>query len=110
VAIDVAKELAMTGRVLSGAEAQALGLVTHLSPAPLDAALALAAEVCTRSPDAVAAAKFLMQTSWNAPEEEALAAERRFQRRVIGGANQRIAIRRNRDKTEHPFRPRKADS
>lgn len=110
VPIDVAKELAMTGRIIQGAEAHGLGLVTHVSEAPLEHAQALAAEISTRSPDAVAAAKFLLQASWNASEVDALAAERRWQRRVIGGANQRIAIRRNRDKADHPFKPRKVDS
>lgn len=110
VPIDVAKELAMTGRIVSGAEAQALRLVTRVSEAPLDEAQALAAEIATRSPDAVAAAKFLLQDSWHAGEAEALAAERRWQRRVIAGRNQRIAVRRNAprspDQPELPFLPR----
>jgi len=107
VPIDAAKELAMTGRVLSGLEACAAGLVTRVTDEPLVQARALAAEIATRSPDAVAAAKFLLQDAWHATEPEALAAERRWQRRVIGGANQRVAIRRNQDKADHPFGPRK---
>ena len=110
VSLDVAKELAMTGRIISGTEARALGLVTHVSDAPLDHARALAAEISTRSPDAVAAAKFLLQASWNSSEDEALAAERRWQRRVLGGANQRIAVRRNQDHTDHAWRPRRIGS
>lgn len=93
--IDVVKELSFTGRVLSGSEAQALGLVTHVDTDPLAAALKLAQEISTRSPDAVAAAKFLMQEAWHADEAEALGAERRWQRRVMGGANQRIAVKNN---------------
>lgn len=92
VALDVAKELTMTARVISGVEAHALGLVTHLSDDPLADALALATEISERSPDAVAAAKFLLQTAWSGSEPEALAAERRWQRRVIGRRNQRIAV------------------
>lgn len=107
VAMDVAKELAMTGLVFSGTDAHALGLVTRVADEPLVQARALAAEIATRSPDAVAAAKFLLQEAWHATEPGALAAERRWQRRVIGGANQRVAVRRNRDKAEHPFGPRK---
>jgi enoyl-CoA hydratase/carnithine racemase len=114
VRIDVAKELTMTGRILPGAEALALGLVTRLAEAPLEEAAALAAEIATRSPDAVAAAKFLLQEGWHATEEEALAAERRWQRRVIGRANQRVAIRRNlarEDAGDLPaFRPRRVES
>jgi len=107
VRIDVAKELAMTGRVVGGAEAHALGLVTHLDADPLARAQALAAEVAARSPDAVAAAKFLMQESWHASEPGALAAERRWQRRVIGRPNQRIAVRRNAGEPDAPWRPRR---
>jgi enoyl-CoA hydratase/carnithine racemase len=114
VRIDVAKELTMTGRVLSGTEALGLGLVTRLADTPLEAAAALASEIAARSPDAVAAAKFLLQEGWQATEEEALAAERRWQRRVIGRENQRIAIRRNlaRDAPGDPppFRPRRVGS
>ena len=50
VGIDVAKELAMTGRVLTGAEAHALGLVTHVSESPLDHARALAEEIAIALP------------------------------------------------------------
>lgn len=115
VPIDVAKELAMTGRILSGTEAQALRLVTHITDTPLEQARALATEIATRSPDAVAAAKFLLQESWHTSEPEALAAERRWQRRVIGGRNQRIAARRNAprgsgsgaEQPEPPFVPRR---
>ena len=114
VPIDVAKELAMTGRIVSGTEAQALRLVTRVTDAPLDEARALAAEIATRSPDAVAAAKFLLQDGWHAGEAEALAAERRWQRRVIAGRNQRIAVRRNAprspDQPELPFLPRQIGS
>lgn len=110
VPIDIAKELAMTGRIVSGTEAQALRLITRVTDAPLDEARALAAEIATRSPDAVAAAKFLLQDGWHAGEAEALAAERRWQRRVIAGRNQRIAVRRNAprspDQPELPFLPR----
>ncbi|MEZ5565352.1 MAG: crotonase/enoyl-CoA hydratase family protein [Gammaproteobacteria bacterium] len=95
VALDVAKELTMTARVVSGVEAHALGLVTHVSDDPLADAVTLAQEISNRSPDAVAAGKFLLQEAWPRSESGALAAERRWQRRVIGRRNQRIAVRRN---------------
>jgi enoyl-CoA hydratase/carnithine racemase len=107
VGIDVAKELAMTGRVLTGIEAHPLGLVTHVSESLLDHAQALAEEIATRSPDAVAAAKFLLQEAWHGSERRALAAERKWQRRVIGRGNQRIAIKRNLEKSEQPYLPRR---
>ena len=50
---DVAKELVFTAKVVSGEEGYELGLVTHLTPNPLDDALALAREIAGRSPQAV---------------------------------------------------------
>src|SRR6478609_7599370 len=70
--IDVAKELAFTGRIVSGAEAGELGLVTHVADDPLAAARELAAEIAERSPDAVRAAKRLYETSWPSPDDGAL--------------------------------------
>lgn len=107
VPVDVAKELAMTGRILDGTQAHALGLVTHLSAEPMAQALVLAAELRTRSPDAVAAAKFLMQDAWGSGESRALSAERRWQRRLLGSRNQRIAVARNLEKKDLPYGPRR---
>ena len=106
VPLDLAKELSMTGRIISGTEAHELGLVSHLADDPLDAAHKLAAEIETRSPDAVAAAKFLMQQAWSSGETGALAAERRWQRQLLGKRNQRIAVARNLEKKDLPYGPR----
>jgi enoyl-CoA hydratase/carnithine racemase len=107
VPIDVAKELTMTGRTLTGLEAHALGLVTHVDADPLSRAAMLAAEIATRSPDSVAASKFLLQEAWSSDASGALAAERRWQWRVIGRRNQRIAVRRNLEKSDLQFGPRR---
>jgi enoyl-CoA hydratase/carnithine racemase len=107
VPIDVAKELAMTGRILTGAQAHALGLVTHLDADPLAHAERLVTEIETRSPDAVAAAKLLMQQAWDGSERGALAAERRCQRRLLGSRQQRIAVARNLEKKDLPYGPRR---
>ena len=107
VRVDIAKELSMTGRVISGADAHALGLITHLSADPVEHAGRLAAELATRSPDAVAAAKFLMQDAYSSAEDGALAAERRWQRKLLGSRNQRIAVQRNLEKKDLPFGPRR---
>jgi enoyl-CoA hydratase/carnithine racemase len=107
IGIDRAKELVMTGRVVSGTEALALGLVTHVAADPVALALTLIEEISTRSPDAVAAAKFLLQDAESASEHGALAAERRWQRRLIGKTNQRIAVKRNMEKQDIAFVPRK---
>lgn len=93
VAIDVAKELAFTGRMISGEEAFKLGLVTHLADDPLAAAQKLAAEIAARSPDAVRRAKRLFQDGWIGPPLETLALEERLQLEIAGGANQIEAVR-----------------
>lgn len=106
--IDVAKELTMTGRIVSGTEAARLGLVTHVSDEPLARARAISEEIATRSPDCVAAAKMLLQEAYAAQDEaDALTSERRWQRRVLGFANQRIAVARNLKKDERPYLPRR---
>ncbi|MEK7839404.1 MAG: enoyl-CoA hydratase/isomerase family protein, partial [candidate division NC10 bacterium] len=46
--LDVAKELTFTGRIVSGTEAVALGLATHVSDSPREAALGLAREIAGR--------------------------------------------------------------
>lgn len=104
---DIAKELVMTGRIISGEEAKALGLVTHLGDDPLALARELLAEMAGRSPDSVAAGKFLVQDAWPADDGLALAAERRWQRRIMGFRNQRIAMDRNRKGEDLPFAPRR---
>src|SRR5689334_11399079 len=53
VRLDVAKELTFTGRVVYGTEAAELGLATHVTENPHDAAIALAHEIAGKSPDAV---------------------------------------------------------
>jgi enoyl-CoA hydratase/carnithine racemase len=93
VRIDIAKELTYTGRVLSGTEAAALGLVTRVAEDPLAAAKQLAAEIAGRSPDAMRAAKLLFDTSWHAPVEEGLLLETQLQVELIGSPNQIEAVR-----------------
>jgi enoyl-CoA hydratase/carnithine racemase len=92
VGIDVAKELTYTGRVLSGTEARALGLVTSVADDSLAAARSLAAEVAARSPDAVRAVKRLYDEAWTGPPQETLSLEASTQRGLIGSQNQIAAV------------------
>lgn len=105
--LDIAKEITMTGRILDADQAQQIGLVTHLDDAPRDKALQLIDEIKGRSPDSVAAAKYLLQDAWRALDSTALRAERLWQRRIIGGKNQRISVERNNKKEAVPFSERK---
>jgi enoyl-CoA hydratase/carnithine racemase len=93
VPIDVAKELTYTGRVVTGTEAAALGLVTRAVEDPLAAARELATEIAGRSPEAIRAAKRLYDTTWNAPVEEGLLLETELQSGLIGSPNQIEAVR-----------------
>ena len=92
VAIDVAKELTFTGRVLGAEEAHRLGLVTRVADDPLAAARELAGEIAGHSPDAVRAAKRLLGEAWGGPAEETLALEALLQRGLIGSPNQLAAV------------------
>lgn len=107
VPIDVAKELAMTGRVIDGAQAKQLNLVTHVVDDPLAAARALVDELRVRSPDSVAAGKFLFRDAWLNDDWGASRAERLWQRRLMGFANFRISVKRNQKQEDIPFAKRR---
>src|SRR5690606_34688801 len=87
------KELTFTGRIVEGPEAVALGLATRVEADPRAAALALAHEIAGRSPDAIRAAKLLLDAAGLVSVAEGLALEERLQRGLIGGANQVEAVR-----------------
>jgi enoyl-CoA hydratase/carnithine racemase len=93
VRIDVAKELAFTGRVVSGLQALELGLVTHVVDDPLAAARELADEIAGRSPDAVRGMKRLFDESWTGSREETLRLEADIQLGLLGTPNQLEAVR-----------------
>ena len=101
---DVAKELTFTGRVVSGSEAVALGLATRVSEKPLDDALALAREIAGKSPDAVRAAKKLLQASWQGSVADGLLLEEQLQRSLIGKPNQVEAVKANLEKRAPVFK------
>jgi enoyl-CoA hydratase/carnithine racemase len=93
VGIDVAKELAYTGRVISGTDAHSLGLVTHLADDPLAAAHELAAEIASRSPDAVRGMKRLFNDSWTGSTQDTLRLEADIQLGLLGTPNQLESVR-----------------
>src|SRR5262245_20423623 len=95
VRLDVAKELAYTGREVGGEEAVALGLATRCCPDPRGAALELARQIAGRSPSAIRAAKRLFDASGLVSAEEGLALEAKLQRGLLGGEHQREAVRAN---------------
>ncbi|MDZ7676504.1 MAG: crotonase/enoyl-CoA hydratase family protein [Acidimicrobiales bacterium] len=92
VGLDVAKELTFTGRMVEGAEAAQLGLATRVADAPHAAAMDLAREIAGKSPDAVRAAKRLLNASGTVPIGEQFAAERDEIGQLIGSPNQIEAV------------------
>lgn len=88
VGLDVAKELTFTGRMVSGTEAVQLGLALRVADDPRAAALELAADLATKSPDALREGKRLLNLSGTRPVEEQFADERRTMASLIGTPNQ----------------------
>ncbi|MFT6556030.1 crotonase/enoyl-CoA hydratase family protein [Alloalcanivorax venustensis] len=109
VPMDVAKELAMTGRRFDAVEAKTLHLVTQVAEQPEQAARALADAILTRSPDAVSATKALFHSTRHAAEDQAFDQESSLQFKLLRGRNQGEAMAANLKKREPRFRPRQRD-
>lgn len=90
--VDIAQELTMTGRFFSGTEGAEYGLISKVSEQPLAEAESLAATICEKSPDAIAATKFLFKKTWKKDTTLTLLWERLTQLRLFAGKNQRIAM------------------
>jgi enoyl-CoA hydratase/carnithine racemase len=102
---DVARELAMTGRIVSAQESQQLGLLTHVCDDPMLAAQQLAEQIAARSPDAIVAVKRLFNTGWKSPQWLALWRERWTQLWLLGRYNQRVAVRNGMAKDGQALQP-----
>lgn len=92
VPLDLAKKLIFTGETISGEQAVALHIATELSDRPLEAAFALARTIAQRSPDAIRAAKKLLNTSGLVPLAEGLANEMAASSKLMGSKNQIEAV------------------
>jgi enoyl-CoA hydratase/carnithine racemase len=89
---DVAKELTFTGRMVSGTEAVQLGLATRVAPDPRKAAFDLARSIADRSPDAIRAAKRLLNLPGRVDLETGFAAELQEIKALFGTPNQVEAV------------------
>ncbi len=104
IGIDLAKELTFSGRIFSAEYAHSMGLVSHLDSAPLNRASMLAEEMAQRSPDALIAAKQVLNAMLLQPNK-ALRLEKIWQLKLLLGKNSRLA----RQKDQQPdvqFLPR----
>ena len=103
---DVARRLIMTGEIVDAPQALEYGLVTQVSEEPVVAANALLEPILERSPDAIAAAKRLLDSTRGTRRRTTLALERKWQRKIIGKVNQRRAMRAAFAKARAEFGPR----
>jgi len=104
VGIDVAKELTFTARMVEAEEALRIGLTTHVADDPVAAARELAVEIAAKSPEAVRAAKRLLNQSGLVPIADQYAAERKEIGALIGSANQVEAVMAGFEKRDPVFR------
>ena len=100
---DVVRELTFTGRIFSGEEAFRIGFATQLSTQPLADALQMAHAIAGKSPDAIRAAKRLLNGALSGSAAEVLMAESIEQKALIGSANQTEAVRANMEKRAPRF-------
>ncbi|MGD9699330.1 MULTISPECIES: crotonase/enoyl-CoA hydratase family protein [unclassified Acinetobacter] len=104
IGLDLAKELTLTGRIFDANYAKGIGLVTHLDESPISKAQAIAEEMLQRSPDALAAAKHVLDAMEHEPKKS-LRLEKIWQLKLLLGKNSKLA--RKKDKNpEVQFLPR----
>jgi enoyl-CoA hydratase/carnithine racemase len=77
---------------VDAAEACAIGLVTRVVDAPLDAALALARRIADHSPDAIRAARRLLREAPDLDLAGRMRLEEALQVPLLGSANQLEAV------------------
>ena len=99
---DILRDLTYTGRIFSAQEAMAYGLATRICDDPLAAAFEVAREIAGKSPDAIRAAKRMLN-NLAADPGPALLAESVEQMKLMGGANQLEAVRANIEKRAPRF-------
>jgi enoyl-CoA hydratase/carnithine racemase len=92
---DVVRELTYTGRIFEGTEARQLGFVTRVVDDPRAAAFETAREIAGKSPDAMRAAKRLLNLAVATDTKSGLLAESVEQQKLIGSPNQLEAIMAN---------------
>jgi len=100
---DVVRDLTYTGRIVAGAEAQALGLVSRIEADPRAAALAAARDIAAKNPDAVRAAKRLLNAATVSSPADGLQMESAEQQKLLGSANQVEAVKANMEKRAPRF-------
>lgn len=99
---DILRELTYTGRIFSAQEAQSYGLATRVCDDPRAAALEVAREIAGKSPDAIRAAKRMLN-NLSVDPAAALLAESVEQQKLLGSPNQTESVRANLEKRAPRF-------
>ncbi|MGN6286297.1 MAG: crotonase/enoyl-CoA hydratase family protein [Afipia sp.] len=99
---DILRELTYTGRIFSAQEALSYGLATQICDDPRTTALAVAREIANKSPDAIRAAKRMLN-NLSVDPGPALLAESVEQMKLMGYPNQTEAVRANLEKRAPNF-------
>jgi len=89
---DIIRELTYTNRVFSGTEAVQYGFATHVSDQPYEDAMALAAEIASKSPSAIVKAKKVLNAAPYLSQEDGLMMESVEQDAIIKKKNQLEAV------------------
>jgi len=101
---DVIRELTYTARIFSAQEALSYGFVTRITENPRADACSVAAEIARQSPDAVRAAKRLLnKATEHAATSDVLAAESREQEALLGSSNHREAVQASKERRPAKF-------
>jgi enoyl-CoA hydratase/carnithine racemase len=100
---DIVRELTFTGRIFSGEEAYRYGFATRLCADPYAEAMATAREIAGKSPDAIRAAKRILNQAVLTDVESGLTQESVEQGRLIGSKNQVEAVMANLQKRDPNF-------
>ena len=103
VRADALRELLFTGRIVQGAEAQSLGLVTRLHDSPGAEAQRLAREIASKSPSGVRAGKRLLRRALGATPRASFGLETELQLELLGSPNQMEAVMAVMQKREPEF-------
>src|SRR5437588_1119226 len=99
---DVLRELTYTGRIFSAQEALSYGLATRICDDPRAIAFEVARDIASKSPDAIRAAKRMLN-NLSVDPGPALLAESVEQMKLMGGPNQQEAVRANLEKRAPRF-------
>src|SRR5216684_1328271 len=100
---DVVRELTYTARIFSAEEALSYGFATRLVEDPRAAAMATARDIAGRSPDAIRAAKRLLNKAVACEARAGLVAETTEQYCLIGRPNHVEALKANLEKRPPRF-------